>query len=163
MANDLALLRVDLDVPASATFRKPSPLTDGEVVAVVGYPFHGRVAIKPIVTSGKVMGIRETNWPDTTRFRIRADIRHGNSGGPILDDQGLVIGVVTAKVDTPKMFKLTGRVIGNVGLAIDRSAVFRFLGRHGVTVRLGSPGRDLARDDLAAQARSIVAQVGCWK
>ena len=50
----------------------------------------------------------------------------------MLDLNGLVIGVVTAKVNTPKVFQKTGRVMRNIGIAISRPTVLDFLKRHGV-------------------------------
>ena len=48
----------------------------------------------------------------------------------MLDLNGLVIGVVTAKVNTPKVFQKTGRVMRNIGIAISRPTVLDFLFQH---------------------------------
>jgi hypothetical protein len=81
----------------------------------------------------------------------------------VLDVNGLVIGVVTAKIDTPKVFKKTGRVMRNVGIAISRRTVLDFLKRHGVdySTRRGGivNGITLAHDILQSLA-FIAAHLG---
>ena len=114
-----------------AVFRDSPGRIGGGDILVIGFPLHGRILIQPIFTRGRALDA----WTGTGRFRIKADIRRGNSSGPVLDVNGLVIGVVTAKINTPKMFKKTGRFMRNVGIAISRRIVLEFLKRHGVDYR----------------------------
>jgi S1-C subfamily serine protease len=97
------------------------------------------------------------------RFRIKADIRRGNSGGPVLDLNGLVIGVVTAKLNTPKLFQKIGRVMRDIGIVISRRVVLDFLKRHGVHVRTRRGGMPIPSDVIFTRARRFVARVLCWK
>lgn len=158
--DDLALLRIDRSGFPIAVFRTGRRI--GTKIRVAGYPSHGRVAVQPLLTPGRVLVAAATEAFDTRRFRIRADIRRGNSGGPVLDEAGLVIGIVTAKVDTPKVFKRTGRLVRNLGVAIDRRTAREFLDRNRVDYRHGAGSKSLSEDDLSNLARSIVARVICW-
>jgi len=126
--NDLALLRTDVVPKAIADFALPRDLAVGEPESVVGFPLHGRVAIKPILVTGQVL-VRAKR-AGTSRFRLRADVRRGNSGGPVLDGRGQVIGVMAAKVHTPRTFQATGRLVRDVGVAITYRTVFGFLESH---------------------------------
>jgi S1-C subfamily serine protease len=161
-AEDLALLQLEHGVPAAASLRQGALPRGGARIAVVGYPLHGRVAIKPIFRTGemvrdpKLQGVRG-------RFPVKADIRRGNSGGPVLDDGGLVVGVVTAKVNTPKVFEKTGELIRDIGLAIEVSRVREFLTQNGVDYTDAAPQQSLDDNRLFARAQTFVVRVGCWQ
>lgn len=95
-STDLAVLRVD----APSSLLEPLPLADssavevGDPVFALGSPF----GLEGTLTSGIVSALhREITAPNTFTIRdtIQTDapINHGNSGGPLLDDRGRVIGV----------------------------------------------------------------------
>ena len=88
-------------------------LHQGEDIAVVGYPLHGLVAIKPIMVKGHVYVGSEP--PRADLFAMSIDIRRGNSGGPVVDRAGRIVGVVVAKVNTPSVFAAAGQVVRNLG------------------------------------------------
>ena len=160
-AKDLALLRTSFSPPGVASFRakrKVSPLED---VIVVGYPLHGRVAIRPILVSGQV--IADTRVPRPGRFPMKIDVRRGNSGGPVMDRTGRVVGVVVAKVNTLNVYAATGRLIRNVGIAIRLSVALDFVDQHDIAVREIAGAHPLSDTQLFAKAHQFVGQVGCWR
>lgn len=168
-ATDLALLDVTLartrfsPGPTVAIFRdKPGRMGGGDI-SVVGYPLHGRVAIKPIFTQGRAIDAWMGDKPKQGRFRIKADIRRGNSGGPVLDINGLVIGVVTAKINTPRVFQKSGRVMRNIGIAVSRQTVLDFLKRHSVDYSSAEGGAPLPADEIFTRARRFMGRVLCWQ
>lgn len=157
---DLALIKSPVKPPNFARFRV-SRLKFNDPVTVVGYPLHGRVAIKPIEVKGKI-NRSFNNDVKSSRFSMKIDIRQGNSGGPILDSKGRIAGVVVAKVNTPGMFKKTGKVIRNIGIGISLDTVFKFLdGKPVEPVRIEDRGDTPL--NLFALARQFVAQIGCYK
>ena len=101
--NDLAVLSVDgLDAPALALVDHPSKGTDG---AVIGYPDNGPLTFTPArlgrtgtVTSQDSYG-RGPVQRKMTPFR--ADVRSGNSGGPVVDLDGNVLTTVFASSTGP--------------------------------------------------------------
>ena len=101
---DLAVIRISATGLPTATLRT-TPIAIGEPVAAIGYPGGGGAAI----TTGKVLGF--TDGPvlgeQVPAIRVDAEVRPGNSGGPLVDADGLVIGVI---------FALTGP--GGDGLAV---------------------------------------------
>ncbi len=161
--DDLAVLRYSGQTGAVAKFRKPLDLRVGDKIAVIGHPLHGLVAIKPIFVTGKVSPYREDEMQRWGRFAVDADIRRGNSGGPVIDDRGYVVGVVSAKVNTPAMFRRTGEVLRDIGVIIRQDRVLRFLDRFSVAYTGGDRRPPLDDDVLSGLAFAFVARVGCWK
>ncbi len=160
-ASDLALLQARFTPPGIAVFREPGRLLPGDDVAVVGYPLHGRMVIRPFIVTGHVYAGDGPRLP--RRFAIKIDIRRGNSGSPVMDRSGRVIGVISADLNTPKVYKTTGKIIRDIGIAIRLPAVLRFLRRHQIAFAVGVYDRTLSEAALFARAREFVAQIGCWK
>jgi S1-C subfamily serine protease/Flp pilus assembly protein TadD len=91
---DLALLSVDLPAERSRplTLTKTLP-EEGEQVFVIGNPLR----LEGSVSDGIVSAVREV--PDLGRIiQITAPVSHGNSGSPLFNMHGQVIGIVTVKV-----------------------------------------------------------------
>jgi S1-C subfamily serine protease len=96
--NDLAILRVDglgLDPLALAP-----DTPKGAEAAVIGYPENGPLAIVParLGRTGQVTSQDSYGRGPVTRTMtpFRAQVRHGNSGGPVVDDEGDVLTTVFA-------------------------------------------------------------------
>ncbi|HEU4588659.1 MAG TPA: trypsin-like peptidase domain-containing protein [Gemmatimonadales bacterium] len=107
---DLAALDVGVRGLPAATIGDERALRPGELVLAMGNPLGvpGALAVG-IVHGGPARGWRGTQW-------IRADIRlaPGNSGGPLADAQGRVVG-------------LNAMVVGGLGYAVPSGVVTRFL------------------------------------
>jgi serine protease Do len=161
-SHDLALLKADLSGHAAARFRDREPLPATEI-AVVGYPFLGRVAIKPILVEGTVYVGRPRDPRYADRFAINMDVRHGNSGGPTVDRFGSVVGVVSAKVDTPAVYASTGKAVFEMGIAIRPEIALAFLYRAGLSPKIGGETKELDNDALLDSVGRFVAQIGCWR
>ena len=91
---DLALLKVDLPAERSRPLTITSALPDeGEQIFVIGNPLR----LEGSVSNGIVSAIREV--PDLGRIiQVTAPVSHGNSGSPLFNMRGEVIGIVTVKV-----------------------------------------------------------------
>jgi S1-C subfamily serine protease len=91
---DLALLSVDMPLERSRSTELASDLPDeGEPIFVIGNP----LKLEGSVSDGIVSAVREV--PNSYRIiQITAPISHGNSGSPVFNLKGQVVGVVTVKV-----------------------------------------------------------------
>lgn len=160
-AHDLALLKTDAVGPDVAVFRSKTAYSAGELVATIGYPDQGLPRIEPFLTRGIVVG-PDRNDGHPSRFVIRADVRQGNSGGPVLDQRGTVIGVINAKVDTVRVYQRTGKTVDNVGFAIANGPVFEFLTRHQVTPAVDGGRSITLPQDLLTKSKQFTVRVSCW-
>jgi tetratricopeptide (TPR) repeat protein len=91
---DLALLSVDIppDRPRAGELASVLP-DEGEQILVIGNP----LKLEGSVTDGIVSAVREV--PNIGRIiQITAPISHGNSGSPVFNMKGQIVGVVTIKV-----------------------------------------------------------------
>jgi putative serine protease PepD len=97
-ADDLAVIKVDLDKLPAATFAKSSSLSVGQTVVAVGAP----LGLSDTVTSGIVSNlsrpVRAGDQDQAVFAAVQTDaaINPGNSGGPLVDLNGSVVGINAA-------------------------------------------------------------------
>ena len=158
---DLALLKAELEPTALAAFRERIVL-DNKPIAVIGYPVLGVTRERPLLVDGHLSG----PWFSGNRgFAFEAELRPGNSGGPLLDHTGAVLGVVFARNEPVLIFQHTGRKVDKLGFAIANETVFGFLERHGVSHETASGSRtELASNDALFDLSSkFLVRVLCWR
>jgi len=115
-ANDLALLKV----AGSANPLPVAPhaeVSKGDEVLTLGYPLVVLQGQEQKATFGRVNALSGAR--DDIRFlQIDVPIQNGNSGGPLLDKRGQVVGVVTATLDSVSTLKATGQLPQSVNYAV---------------------------------------------
>jgi TPR repeat protein len=163
-ANDLALLQMTGKSKAVAVFRAANDLRQGESIAAYGYPLHGALAAGGNLSPGVVSALAGLG-NNTSQIQITAPVQQGNSGGPVLDGKGQVVGVVVQKLDAVKVAKLTGDVPQNVNFAINESTTRAFLDSNQVQYKTGHWWNIGQKDltEIAEDARTYTVVVECWK
>jgi hypothetical protein len=156
--NDLALLASDLKPKSVAVLRTGVRL--GESIAVFGFPLYGLLATSGNFTLGNVTAVAGIG-DDTRMVQISAPVQPGNSGGPLLDQAGNVVGTVVAKINAIKLARITNDLAENINFAIKSSIVISFLEANGITFHTSSAGDALSPPDLAARALAFSASVEC--
>ncbi|GJD52989.1 hypothetical protein OPKNFCMD_5758 [Methylobacterium crusticola] len=159
-ANDLALLSVENGTGYKfASLRTGTRL--GEGVAVFGYPHTDILASSGNFTIGNVTALAGIG-DDSRYYQISAPVQQGNSGGPLLDNYGNVIGVVAAKLNVIKMAAASGDFAQNINFAIKSSALVSFLDSNQIGIKTGtSSGIKLDPPDLADTAKGMSGLVAC--
>jgi hypothetical protein len=125
--NDLAVLQVDHPnkLPPALPIANASART-GSKVFTIGYPHPDVMGGKPKLTEGIVNAL--SGYMDDPRIlQISVPVQAGNSGGPLLNMNGEVVGIVTAKLSAVKMFNWTGDLPQNVNYAIKASYITALL------------------------------------
>jgi len=97
--NDIAVLQIDAAGLSAAPLGNSDSIRVGDEVYAVGNPL-GELQFS--MTTGSISATdrlisTEDAAPAINMFQIDAAVNHGNSGGPVYDVSGNVIGVVTAK------------------------------------------------------------------
>lgn len=160
-AADLALL----EGPAggrSVAFRRGRGIRPGAGVVVAGYPLHGLLAKTVNVSVGSVSALAGPD-DDSRLIQISAPVQPGNSGGPVLDSSGNVVGVVVWKLNALKVAQATGDIPQNVNFAVSAGTARAFLDAEGVAYATAPSVEKRAPEDVAAAARKFTVLVECWK
>jgi len=157
---DLALLSVDKRFTSVARFRSDAAPRLGEAITVVGYPLVNVLGSNPTVGFGHVSsttGIRN----NPAQMQISVPIQRGNSGGPVFDQAGNVIGVVVSKLDALKMAASAGDLPQNVNFAIRGEVMRLFLENNRVNFAVSRDTAKLENTDIASQGAAVTVRVRC--
>ena len=158
--SDLALLKADTTPDVVATFRTGQAPKSGDAVAVFGYPLPDILSSEGNVSTGVISAT--AGLGDDIRFiQISAPVQPGNSGGPLMDASGHVIGVVVAKLDALRIAHLTGDVPQNINFAVHWSEVRTFLDREGITYRKALSSSASETNLIASEAKRFSVRIDC--
>lgn len=128
---DLAILRFTGDQPDETTYPSLNIASDeanyGDNVAIVGYPEGAGLS----VTSGTISKTAHqlSSWGYGSFYMTDAAINSGNSGGPMVNNKGEVVGVVESKLSSTD----GSTSIENMGYAVTSMTLIEFLSSHGLT------------------------------
>ncbi|MGL4289425.1 MAG: S1C family serine protease [Phreatobacter sp.] len=154
---DLALLQEEGATTPALSLRAGSqaPIRAGERVVLVGYPARSQLG-GVNVTEGLVSGMRGA-LGDQSRFQYSAPTQPGNSGGPVLDEFGHVVGVVVSQID-----KISGeRTAQNINFGIKLDLVRTFLEANKVTPSEDNAGQSMRAADILQSADPSVLPLDC--
>lgn len=159
--NDLAAVKV---VGASAVghlaLRRAIPRL-GEEIAAFGFPLRSILSDSIKVTTGNINSLVGID-NDTRYLQISTPLQPGNSGGPVVDRTGAVVGVATAVLGTT-FAASTGILPQNVNFAVRSNVLEMFLQGNGIAYET-SPDTlpDLPIADLADATVPSVVQILCY-
>jgi S1-C subfamily serine protease len=99
---------------------------------------------------------------DSRYLQVSAPVQPGNSGGPLLDQNGNVVGVVSAKLNALNVMVATnGDIPQNVNFAIKGTLATSFLESNRVPLEQGTIAQALPSADLADQAKLMSVFIKC--
>lgn len=159
--NDLALLQTKLERPPLA-IALWNEVPVGLEALVIGYPQPKVQGLSKKITQGIVNGERSESG-EQAQFQLSAEVQRGNSGGPVLSPDGVVIGVVRGKLNALSLAQKTGDISQNVNYALKSSRLIEFLQSAGVPVLLQKPNLTLQPrpyETFRKAEASIIAVVG---
>ncbi len=117
-ANDMAVLKLRGGFPVALGIRSSRLVKLGESVATVGFPNTAMQGQEPKLTDGKISSLAGLH-DDPRMFQMSVPIQPGNSGGPLFDMNGNVIGIVVRALVSP--------TTQNVNYAVKSSMLLTFL------------------------------------
>jgi S1-C subfamily serine protease len=127
--NDIAFLKLEAvpDMKAGKIILgDSSEVRIGDKAFTVGYPLSNILGNKPKYSEGvinAISGVRN----DPKSFQISIPIQPGNSGGPLFNDKGEVIGIVTSSLDAQATSTVAGNFPQNVNFAIKSTFIKNLL------------------------------------
>jgi TPR repeat protein len=124
-STDLALLKVEA-VTDALPVTSSRGVDMGDMVATVGFPNPVLQGREPKFASGEIAAL-SGGQDDPKFFQVSVPLQPGNSGGPLTDSAGNVIGVVSAKLNPIAAIATTGTVPENVNYAVKGSYLLGFL------------------------------------
>jgi serine protease Do len=157
-ANDLALVKVSAKPPRVGALRFGVRL--GENVEAFGYPLSQVLATSGNFTTGNVTALAGLG-DDSRFFQISATVQPGNSGGPLLDENGNLVGIVSSKLNFLGELKSQSDIPQNVNFAIKATVAANFLQDNNIKFQIGEATQTMKAADLADQAKALSAFIEC--
>ncbi|WP_228373285.1 S1 family peptidase [Demequina silvatica] len=116
---DIAIVTTEESLGTSYAFRAQEDPAEGDVITVVGYPNGGRLT----TTAGVVLGATTDPLEAAlgTVLATSAEVEEGSSGSPVLDETGLVVGVIYAKNFSNQSFIVP---ISTLNSLLDEASLF---------------------------------------
>jgi 2-alkenal reductase len=119
--NDIAVIQVDGDLPAVAALGDSAALQPGETVLAIGSPLGN---FRNTVTAGVVSALNRSVGSMEGLIQTDAAINSGNSGGPLINLRGEVVGINTLVVRSDLDFGSSAAPVEGLGFAVP-SSIFR--------------------------------------
>lgn len=116
---DVAVVKIDAQNLPAATFADSSGALIGDDIYVVGNPLGAELAFS--LTCGHISSVnREIAIEDTlmSLMQVDAAVNPGNSGGPMANSQGLIVGIINAKIVEEEVEGIGFAIPSNIALSI---------------------------------------------
>jgi S1-C subfamily serine protease len=160
--NDLAVVRTKrggISPSPVAILRDGSPVRAGDAVVALGYPLSGILASTANLSVGNVSALAGLH-DDSRYLQITAPVQPGNSGGPLLDTSGHLVGIVTAKLDY-RVARYTGDIPQNVNFALKVEVARTFLDSKGIAYQTAHSEQQLSPADVGDLVRPSTVHIKC--
>ena len=157
--NDLSLMKSNFQPNDyfSVSARDASLLDE---VYVAGYPFGKSISSSVKVTKGVVSALTGLG-NNYSNIQIDAALQPGNSGGPIINNKGNVVGVAVAKLDYKAIIKDFGAIPEGTNFGIKSSTVQQFIKANNVNSPSGGY-REMSTKDIGNKIQKATVYLDCW-
>ena len=156
--NDLAILKADFDSPDYFPLSSESPYLMQDIY-VAGYPFGDAISTTVKVTKGIVSSLSGIG-NNYSNIQIDAALQPGNSGGPVVNGLGNVVGIAVAKLDTFVTLEAFGTVPEDTNFAVKSSIAKSMMDAHNIVVEAPSE-IEMSSRDLSRKIQNSTAYIGC--
>jgi len=124
--NDLAILRIGGSGYPAAPLIPSKNINLGQSVFTIGFPNTDIQGASPKFTKGEISSLNGMR-DEPTQWQISVPVQSGNSGSPLFDESGNVVGIVVSKLNAIETAKTTGDLIQNVNYAVKNAYLFAML------------------------------------
>jgi S1-C subfamily serine protease len=161
-ASDLALYIASEKIPFAALLRGGRGPRIGEPVIAIGFPLKGLLSSDAIITTGNISALAGVK-NDRRKIQITAPVQPGNSGGPLVGENGSVVGVVVGKLNALKIAEVIGDIPQNVNFAVSLGTLQSFLNANDVPYVLDDSTAAKTPADIAADASRYTVMLECFR
>lgn len=135
-SNDLAVLKSKQAAPAFLELAPADSAGPGDHVFTIGFPTPDLLGISPKYTDGAISSLSGLG-DSRSLMQISVPIQPGNSGGPLVDAQGRVVGVIDSTAAVASFYHATGVMPQNVNFAVSSYYLYPLVKDipHGATAR----------------------------
>jgi S1-C subfamily serine protease len=157
---DLAVLEVNFNNESSVTIEEETSASLGKQIFATGYPLSGILSDYPSLTVGNISSLGGLKGAQGF-FQFSAPVQPGNSGGPVTDYRGNLMGLVSSSLNQAMLLKETGTSAQNLNFAVKANIITRFLDKHSIEYNTGV--RD---DDFETSSKLAVEysnQILCYQ
>ena len=158
---DVAVLESGKTRDATLALRLGHEIVLGEALTSVGYPLAGLLGDSPNLTRGNVSASKGLRG-SMGMFQFSAPIQPGNSGGPIVSDNGELLGMAVSTLNAASLAQL-GHIPQNINFALDGRYVAMFLRRENVPFEAIQPQGTGSMQVANQAALSNTVQLNCYQ
>ena len=161
IVNDVAILKINNNGNYTPLKISENDIELGEEIFVAGFPIN-MILENLNFTSGLIaseVGLGQ----NINQFQFTAPIQPGNSGGPIFNAYGGVVGIAVSTASTKKLEEMIGRNIQNINFGIKASTIKSLLKQSDVSISTGNPNWFEGQKNVANIAKTGTVLIQCWK
>jgi len=119
---DIAILKIDRPTPHYLPMDSQPEIGAGDHVFTIGFPVESLLGQEPKFTDGAISSLSGIKG-EATFLQITVPIHPGNSGGPLLSENGKVVGVIAATIAFQPFVEQTRTIPQNINYAVSGSFV----------------------------------------
>lgn len=158
---DVAVLESGRPRASALPLRQGHAIELGETVTSVGYPLSGLLGDSPNLTRGNISASKGLRG-SLGMFQFSAPIQPGNSGGPIVSDNGELLGMAVSTLNAGSLAQL-GHIPQNINFALDARYVAMFLQREKIAYEVIQPKGAGSMQTANQAALSNTVQLNCYQ
>lgn len=159
--NDLAVVSTKIENSTISLLSGQQHPSLGEHLTVLGYPLNSILGNSLKLTTG-ILSSHTGIQGDSSVYQISAPIQSGNSGGPVYDELGEVLGVAVSTLDPLVMAKRTGSLPQNVNYAVKSSVLTNFLKANNIDFEIGTGAASFSPKEINKTNSAAIALIMCY-
>ncbi|WP_443749729.1 S1C family serine protease [Asticcacaulis solisilvae] len=140
-ANDIALLRVERPLAYRMSLADDGSLHTGDKVFTIGFPVPELLGPEPKYSEGVVSALSGIQGAANV-MQMTTPVQPGNSGGPVVDASGHIVGVVDAEAEAGAFYRGVGTLPQNINWAVKSAYVRPLLQQYAGSAAPAKAGKE---------------------
>lgn len=157
---DLAILAADKRSLVWLSLSAQNSPKLGEGVFAIGFPYRGLYDQGVSVTGGNISALPRINSPEA-RVMVTAPVQPGNSGGPLLNSRGQVIGVIVSRANALNVLETRGGLPQNMNFAVPIEPLVKFLNERAIFFPVGDHDAQSIENGIPERIQKSVIPILC--